>query len=173
MKVSTIEIEERVDALLVCLDKEIQHLQDGLLQLDELRRSVIKRDDAALGTLLEKIQQDVDNHRRLEQNQRSIRQELAAAFGDELKRMTLSALETMLPKERKDQVTQRKEQIRSLIEQFRKEHLGTAMLLSECARFNNMLLKSIFNLSKAESLCYNSNGAAKRQTDVALINFQL
>ena len=173
MKATTIEIEEKVDALLACLDKEIQHLQTGLLQLDELRQSIIKRDDNALGRLLEKIQQDVENHRRLEQNRQSIRQELAAAFGCGLKRMTLSALETMLPKERKDQVKQRKEKIRTFIEQFRKEHLSTAILLSECARFNKMLLKSIFNLSKAESLFYTSNGAAKRQTDVALINLQL
>jgi hypothetical protein len=173
MKAIRIEIKDKVDALLACLDKEIQHLQEGLSQFDELRRSVIKHDDEALGKLLEKIQQDVENHKRLERNRQSIRQELAAGLGCGLKRMTLTTLETMLPKEKKDQVTRRKETIRTLIKQFRREHLSTTILLSECARFNKMLLKNIFNLSKAESLLYNSNGVAKRQTDAALINLQL
>jgi hypothetical protein len=87
--------------------------------------------------------------------------------------MTLSSLETILPKALKLRITEKKEQIRNLVEEFRKEHLGTAMLLSECARFNHALLKSIFNHGKVESLCYNATGAAKRQTDVALIDLQL
>ena len=38
MKSTAIAIEEKIDALLDCLDKDVQRLQDGLLQLDELRR---------------------------------------------------------------------------------------------------------------------------------------
>jgi len=173
MKATAIGIEEKVDALLVCLDKDVRHLQEGLLQLGELRRLVIKRDDAALGRLLDKIQIETDNYRRHERKRQSIQQELAAILGYDLRQMTLSALETILPQKRKDQVTERKVKIRSLVEEFRKEHLGTVLLLSECARFNNMLLKNIFDLSKVESFSYNSNGAAKRQTDMALIDLQL
>jgi len=173
MKTIAIEIEEKVDALLTCLDKDVQLLQEGLSRLDELRRLVIKRDDDALGKLLEQIQGEVDQHRRHERNRQSIRLELAAALGYEPNQTTLSALQTILPKGRKEKITEKKEKIRSLVEKFRKEHLKTILLLSECSRFNNMLLKSLFNLSKVENFSYTSKGSAKRQTDVALINLQL
>ena len=173
MKATVIGIEEKVDALLECLDTDIQHLQEGLLLLDELRRLVIKRDDAALGRLLEQIQKEAADFRRHEQNRQSIRRELAVALGYDLKETTLTTLESILPPGKKVQIAERKEKIKPLIEAFRKEHMGVALLLSECARFNNMLLKCIFDLSKAESFCYNSNGAAKRQNDVTLIDLQL
>lgn len=173
MKTITIEIEEKVDALLTCLDKDIQLLQEGLSRLDELRRLVIKRDDAALGKLLEQIQGEVNQYRRHEQNRQSTRLELATVLGHEPNQTTLTALQTIVPKERKEKITEKKEKIRSLVETFRKEHLKTVILLSECSRFNNMLLKSLFNLSKVENFSYSSNGSAKRQTDVALFNIQL
>lgn len=173
MKATAIGIEEKVDALLVCLDKDIQHLQEGLSQLDELRRLVIKRDEIALGRLLEKIQKEADDYRHHERMRQSIRQELAAALEYDLKQTTLSALETILPQGKKDQITERKKKIKPLIEEFRKEHTGVTLLLSECARFNKMLLMCIFDLSKAENICYNANGAAKRQNDISLINLKL
>jgi len=173
MKTIAIEIEEKVNALLVCLDKDVQLLQEGISRLDALRGFVIKRDDVALGKLLEKIQVEASDQKRHERNRLSIQRELAAALGYEPRQMTLSALETILSKGRKDQITERKAKIKSLVAKFRKEHLETVLLLSECARFNKMLLKSIFDLGKVESFSYNSNGSAKRQIDVALINLQL
>ena len=173
MKATAIAIEEKIDALLTCLEKDVQHLQKGIWHLDELRRLVIKRDDAALGKLLEEIQTEVDDYRRHERKRQSIRRELAEACGFDPKPMTLSSLETILPKATKSRITEKKNQIRCLVKEFRKEHLGTAMLLSECARINHTLLKSLFNHSQVESLCYNANGAAKRLTDVALIDLQL
>jgi hypothetical protein len=56
MKTAMIEIEDKVDQLLAVLDKDIQHIQDTLSTLNELRGLVIKRDDASLHKLLESIQ---------------------------------------------------------------------------------------------------------------------
>jgi hypothetical protein len=173
MKTIAIAIEEKVDALLSCLDKDIQLLQKGLSRLDELRGLVIRRDDDALGKLLETIQVEANDRKRHEQYRQSIRRELAMALRYEPGQVTLTALETLLPKDKKDRITERKEEIQSLVVKFRKEHLETVLLLSECARFNNLLLKSIFNLSKIESFSYTKNGSTKRQTDVTLINLQL
>ncbi|OHB75268.1 MAG: hypothetical protein A2Z25_20550 [Planctomycetes bacterium RBG_16_55_9] len=173
MKMTAIHIEEKVDALLTCLDKDVQHLQEGLVQLDELRRWVIKRDDAALGRLLEKLQMKVNDYRRHERDRQSIRQDLATALGCDLGQVTLSALETSLPKARKDQVAEKKNKIKSLIEAFRREHLKTALLLSECVRFNNRLLRSLFDMGKVEDFGYDSNGAARRHANTALVNLQL
>jgi len=173
MKSTATEIEDKVDELLACLDKDSRHIQESLLQLNKLRSLVIKRDDAGLGTLLKIIQAESDSYRNHESKRQTIRKELANAFGCNTKQMTLSALEASLPKEKKVQVTKKKAKLMSLIEELKKEYLSTTLLLSECTRFNNLLLKSIFNLGKTGTVYYNSNGATKQQTDMAFVNLQL
>jgi hypothetical protein len=167
------EIEDKVDELLTCLDKDIQHIQESLSLLNRLRSLVIKRDDVGLNKLLEIIQAESNSYRRHESNRQSIRNELANALGCNTEQMTLSMLEVRLPKEKKAQVIQKKAKLMSLITELKKEYLSTALLLSECARFNNLLLKSIFDLGNTGAVYYNSNGAIKRQTDIAFVNMQL
>jgi hypothetical protein len=172
MKAAVIEIEDKVDELLIVLDKDIQHIQQSLSRLNELRSLVIKRDDISMGRLLESIEAESDSYRSQESKRQSIRKELAIALDCNLKQMTLSRLEEALPEEKKAQVAEKKAKLRSLTEELKKEHLGTALLLSECARFNSLLLKGIFNLGKTEMVYYNPNGATKRQTDTAFVNLQ-
>lgn len=173
MKSTATEIEDKVDELLACLDKDSRHIQESLLQLNKLRSLVIKRDDAGLDTLLKIIQTESDSYRNHESKRQTIRKELANAFGCNIKQMTLSALEASLPKGKKAQVTKKKAKLMSLIEELKKEYLSTTLLLSECTRFNNLLLKSIFNLGKTGTVYYNSNGATKQQTDMTFVNLQL
>ena len=172
MKATAVGIEDKVDELLVCLDKDIQHIEQNLSHLNELRSLVIKRDDVALSRLLESIQAGADSYKSHELYRQSIRKELASALDCNPEQMTLSVLEISLPKTKRAQITQMKAKLRSLIEEFKKEHLSTALLLSECARFNNLLLKSIFDIGKTETVYYNSNGATKRQSDMAFVNLQ-
>jgi hypothetical protein len=87
--------------------------------------------------------------------------------------VTLSALEARLPKEKKEQIIRMKAKLMSLTKELKKEHLSTILLLSECARFNNLLLKSIFDLGRTGAVYYNSNGATKQQTDMAFVNLHL
>ncbi len=172
MKATAIEIEGKVDELLTVLDKDIQHIQESLSKLNELRSLVIKHDDVALGKLLESIQAETDGNLRHELKRQSIRKELASAFGCGLEQMTLSTLEASLPNEKKEQVTRRKAKLKSLIKELKKEHLSTALLLSECARFNRMLLKSVFNLGNTGTVYYGSNGATRQRSDMAFVNLQ-
>ncbi len=173
MKSAVVSIEDKVDKLLACLDQDVQHMQESLQQLNEMRRLVIKRDEAALGKLLESIQAGAGFYRDHESNRKSIRKELADSLGLSIKEMTLSALRECLPEAKKDQVTQMKAKLRSLSEELKKEYLSTALLLSECARFNNLLLKGIFDLGKTQSVHYNSNGETRRQIDMAFVNLQI
>jgi len=172
MKSTATEIEDKVDELLACLDIDSQHIQESLSQLNRLRSLVIKRDDAALSKLLEIIQAESDSYRSHELKRQTIRKELANALGCNTEQMTLSSLEASLPKEKKAQVTKKKAKLMSLIKELKKEYISTALLLSECARFNNLLLKSIFDLGKTGTVYYNSNGATKRQIDMAFVNMQ-
>jgi len=172
MKAAAASIEDKVDRLLACLDRDVQHMQESLLQLNEMRRLVIKRDEAALGKLLESIQAVSGSYRDHELKRRSIRKELADSLGCDFKQMTLSALQASLPEAKKDLVTQMKEKLRSLSAELKKEYLSTTMLLSECARFNNLLLKGIFDIGKTQTVHYNSNGETSRQIDMAFVNLQ-
>jgi hypothetical protein len=173
MKATAAPIEDKVDKLLVCLDRDVQHMQESMQNLNEMRRLVIKRDEAALGKLLENIQGESDSYRNHELNRKSIRKELAGSLGCNVEQMTLSALESCLPEAQKDRVTQMKTKLRSLGSELKKEYLSTSLLLSECTRFNNLLLKGIFDLGKTESLHYKSNGETRRQIDTAFVNLQI
>ena len=173
MKSTATEIENKVDKLLTCLDKDSQHIQESLSQLNKLRSFVIKRDDFGLNKLLKFIQAEMSSHRNHESKRQTIRKELANALGCNIEQITLSALEAYLPKEKKDQITKKKAKLMLLIKELKKEHLSTILLLSECARFNNLLLKSIFNLGKTGAVYYNSNGTTKQQTDMVFVNLHL
>jgi len=173
MKSTATEIENKVDKLLTCLDKDSQHIQESLSQLNKLRSYVIKRDDSGLSKLLKVIQAEISSYRNHETKRQTIRKELANALGCNTEQMTLSALEACLPKGKKDQITKKKAQLMSLIKELKKEHLSTILLLSECAKFNNLLLKSIFDLGRTGAVYYNSNGATKQQTDTTFVNLHL
>ena len=172
MKATAAEIEDKVDELLLCLDEDIQYIQESLSRLNELRSLVVKRDDVSLGKLLEGIQAKSDSYRNHELRRQSIRKELAIALGCGLEQMTLSRLETILPEEQNVQVAERKDKLQSLAKELKREHLSTALLLAECARFNRLLLKSIFDLGKAGIVYYDSNGSTKRQIDATFVNLK-
>ena len=172
MKAATIEIEEKVDELLACLDTDVRHIQESLSNIDELRSLVIKRDDAALGKLLENIQTRANRYSNNESNRQSIRKDLANTLGCDFEQMTLSKLASCLPEAKRERMTQMQTKLRALSGELKKEHFSTAMLLSECARFNSLLLRSVFDLSHTGAVYYNSNGATKRQVDTAFMNLQ-
>ncbi len=173
MRTIASEIEEKVDELLVCLETDVRHIRESLSHLNELRSLVIKRDDVALGKLLESIRAKSNLYAGHESKRQSIRSDLANMLGCEFGQMTLTALASHLLEKRKEQVTDIQADLRSLTGELKKEHMSTAMLLSECARFNSLLLRSIFDLGQTGAVYYNSSGAAKRQMDTALMNLQL
>jgi len=164
---------DKIDELLVVLDKDIEHIEESLSRLNELRSLVVKRDDTSLGKLLESIQVESDSYRRHESQRQSIRKELANAMGCSLEEMTLTRLEASLWEEKKAQVSERRAKLRSLIEELKKEYLSTAMLLSDCARFNRLLLQSVFGFGKTETITYSSDGNTKRQGETAFVNMQV
>jgi hypothetical protein len=172
MKAASEIAEDKVGELLLCLDRDIQYIQQNLSRLNELRGLVIKRDDASLGKLLESIRAESDNYTANESKRQSLRKELADTFGCDIRQMTLSSLEDRLSEEGRAQVTRTKTKLRLLVKEFKKEHLSTALLLLECSRFNNLLLKSIFDLGKTAMVYYNSDGSAKRHSDTAFVNLQ-
>ena len=165
-------IEEKVDELLVVLDKDIQHIQESLLRLNELRSLVIKRDETGLNELLSGIQAETDSYAVIESRRQGLREGLATVLGCGLEEMTLSRLEAGLPEGKKAQVADKKAMLRDLTKELRKEHLSTALLLSECAKINRVLLKGIFGFGGTGTVMYSPDGSAKRQAETGFVNLQ-
>ncbi|MHC4707434.1 MAG: hypothetical protein ACYS8I_10160 [Planctomycetota bacterium] len=161
MSVVTVDIESKVDELLHLLDGDIQHIQENLSRLNELRSLVIKRNEADLKKLLESIRAESDSCRKHEVERTRLRKELAKALDCNLEDMTLSKLETMLSGEKRIEVAAKKAELKALAGRLKKEHLSTTMLLSDCARFNRQILKCIFDLGKMGIVYYDSKGSTK------------
>jgi hypothetical protein len=172
VKTATTEIEDKVDQLLLVLEKDTQQMRKSLSRLNEFRSLVVKHDDAGLGKLLENIQSESGSYKCNELKRRSIRKELAIILGCSPKQITLSRLEAELAGEKKAQIAERKAMLRSLADQLKKEHLSTSLLLSDCARFNSVLLKSVLEFGQAGTITYSPKGSAKRQANSAFMNFQ-
>jgi hypothetical protein len=173
MKATAPVVEEKVDELLAVLDRDIQYIRENLSRLNELRGSVLRRDDAALGRLLDRIRAESDSYRANELKRQSIRKQLADILDFQFEQMTLSKLETVLPREKGMQVTHRRAQLAPLVNELKKEHSSTMLLLAECARFNSLLLTSIFDLAKTGMLVYDPKGATSQQADNVFVNFHL
>ena len=163
---------DKIDELLTVLDKDIEHIQESLLRLDKLRSLLIKPNNESLDKLLESIRADSDSYIANETKRQSIRRELAVTLGCDVEQMTLSKLEAHLPEQKKDQIVEKKIKLRTLTDELTKEHLSTAMLLSDCARFNSLLLRTIFDFEKTGTVYYDSSGSAKRQSDAAFVNLK-
>ena len=162
---AAIEIENKIDELLECLDVDIEHLQTNLLRLNELRALVIKRDDKELLKLLNDIQMESDSYREHELKRQMIRRNLAGILMCGIEKVNLSNLALMLSEEKRKNVNTKKTQIKSLVESFKSEYASTIILVSECSRFNKMLIKSIFEPAKTNSVYYNPKGKVRDQRD--------
>ncbi len=166
-------IEGKVNDLLAVLDEDIRHVRASLVRLDELRSLVVKRDQAALGRLLEIIREESQEYSMNESKRESMRIGFADVLECGVSDMTLSRLESALGDENRIEVAQRKVELRSLTEKLQREHAKTAMLLSDCARFNSSLLRGILGLGNTGTTTYGSDGARRVQSNSFFVSLQL
>jgi len=168
-----IELQKKVDRLLSVLDKDIEHLRQGQMYLNELRSFVIKRDSSSMEGLLETIRSAADSFVVNETRRENIRRELAEELGCKTSEVNLSLLERYLAEEKRAQLKERREQLAELTKQFRQEYSKTALLLSECTRLNRMLLDVLFGNCPGTVFLYNQDGTMTRQGDASFMNVHL
>ena len=167
-----VDIELQVDALLDVLDGDIQQLRTNLSLLDQLRELVLKRDEVGLRRLLEDMQTrgrgDIEN----ESKRMIIRKKLAGILGWNVKQVTLTRLEDTVTGSQRLAIAEKKAELESLIQSLRAEYSKTAFLLSECARFNRLLLEGILEFGRTTALTYKSNGTTESQSRSAFVNMR-
>ena len=172
MKNETLDIDDGVDQLREVLAGDLRYLQDSLAWLDELRGFVIKRDNASLGHLLETIQSTSKPYRDNELRRRQLCTRLGLLLGCGAEPLTLTRLAAALSGPQKDEILEIKATLQTLAGRLKREYAATRMLLIDCGRFNQMLLKGIFEAGQPSAATYSSTGAAQRETNTVFMNVQ-
>ncbi|MBN2133953.1 MAG: flagellar export chaperone FlgN [Sedimentisphaerales bacterium] len=163
----------KTDELLEVLAEDIRHLETTLSTLDHLRGLLIKRDDAGLQELLAQIAHGSDARAVLDRKRETLRAELAGALGCEGDRLTLSALQTLVPDGQRKKLIERQKRLKTLASDLRREYRLTARLVSDCARFNRSLMRIVFGLDGKDTLTYSPRGTVKHRENAALMNLRL
>jgi hypothetical protein len=166
-------VERRVDELLEVLDADIQHLERTLSQLDSLRSSLIKRDDTALNALLTDLQGQIDQHAANERRRQELRTDLARSLGCLADDLTLSVLKLRVPSSRRSLLAGRQKMLASLVRQLKREYTLTVALVSDCARFNRLLVRAIFGTGAETGTTYGAAGTATHQTNASMVSLRI
>ncbi len=173
MNNTVVQIEDKVRELLDVLEKDIEHIEQNLSRLSELRALVVKRDNASLEELLNRIRADVQEYEANEMNRKLIREQLAGILGCECEQVTLSRLEEIVSQDNRAVIAQCKSRLSTLVKQLGAEHKSTMMLISDLSRFNKLLLDSIFDKSRLGGTTYNAGGSAQQHETAAFLSFQI
>jgi len=170
---ASIPTATKVDALMAVLDEDIRHAETTLSLLDTLRSLLIKRDEVALEGLLHDLRRAAESHAGNEQQRETLRRELARELRCGIQDVTLSTLKDRLSGERQAAVAERQARLKSLTADLKREHVLTAILVADCARFNRSLIRVFFGLEDKGSMTYGANGTARHRAGAALINAHL
>ena len=173
MNKTEIQIEDKVHELLNVLEKDIEHLEQNLSKLNNLRTLVVKRDNVSLERLLDQIRKDAQEYEANEMSRKLIREQLAGILGCDCKQVTLSRLEEIVSQDCKVVIAQYKFRLSAMVKRLGAEHKSTTMLISDLAMFNRVLLDNIFKKSRLGGTTYNAGGTAQQQNNAAFVSFQI
>ncbi len=172
MNPTELQLYQLVDELLDVLDEDVEYIRLSLEYLDKLRGLVIKRDEKELEVLLSTIQDRSADYESVEARRQVIRSQLAGILGCLAGQVNLSKLRSHLPVERGEFVVRKLEEVRELVQKLRAERILTEMLLKECSRFNNILLRKIFG-NGIDTLTYNGRGKTSWEAQSKVVNMRL
>jgi hypothetical protein len=143
MKNTQSEWRELVKELLALLDEEAELLRRRSDQFDELYETILHRRSNRMDSLLAEMTTCQHNQADLDAKLAAARTTFARALGLEARQMRLSRLADRLEESDSLAVERRRKLIIAMAEQLKKKHLRTAILLTESARINRMLLEGL------------------------------
>ncbi|MBL7133818.1 MAG: hypothetical protein ISS78_06950 [Phycisphaerae bacterium] len=132
-----------IDELLKTLDQEIDLLDLRCVQLAALSRASIERDDETMESLLRDIETTQQRQDSTDRELNSIRRMLADLLALPRAEMRLAMLVEVLDGPQRTAVAGRRQAIVTLMEQLKRQHMDTALVVAESARINRMLLESL------------------------------
>ena len=161
-----------VDELMKVLDEDILRISSFLQQLDQLRASVIKRDEEALKILLESLNSQNSNYREIEDRRQNIRVRLSKVIGCNVKDVNLTRLGNHLDTDKQKVVADKQKALKDLVRRLGVEHKATVLLLRECSRLNNMMLRTVLGKSRM-TVTYNRRGNASWEVPGQMVSFKM
>lgn len=170
---TTTELQEQVNELLAVLHKDVEHIEQSIQHLDELRELVVKRDDSGLNKLLEHIKSRSKEYAANQKLREESRRQIAEILDWPVNEVRLGRLQGEVPAEQQVDVKNMRERLSSAISRLQGEHAATIMLLSDLSRFNRMLLNTILESGQFCDVTYNARGDTSRSGDVTFMNLQL
>jgi len=132
-----------IDELVKTLDQEIDLLDLRCVQLAALSRASIERDDETMESLMRDIETTQQRQDSTDRELNTIRRMLADLLNRPLAEMRLGTLVEALDGPRRAEVASRRQGIVALMEQLKRQHMATALVVAESARINRMLLESL------------------------------
>ena len=163
-------VESVVEDLLVALDNETQLLELKRSQLAELSGMLLRNDNEAVEALLEQIEQTEQAQSQMARRLQGLRETLAGAFGCNAKGFKLAWLIDQLPHEQALALTHRRRQVTEKVNEFRKQHIQTTILLTECSRITGMMLDSLAPTSAV--VTYDTEGSDRWRAEAGLLDME-
>ena len=160
-----------VDELLGVLDEELEQIKLSLDYLDRLRAAVIRRNEDELKGLLESVT-DQSPRKAVESKRVAICNKLALVLGCSVSQVNLSKLRANLPDERSAVVAQKQQEVIEYVEKLNRDVTSTGLLLKECSRLNNSLLRKLFG-NGSETVTYNVQGKARWEAQRGIVSMRL
>ena len=173
MKTGSIDLDNMVEQFLICLQADIENIEQNLVMLNELRSAVIRRDEKRLVTLLASIRQQSPGYEQQQVKRHAIMLRLAEAAGCPTEKITLSKLARFVDNDAAARLDECRQRLKDLARQMKKEFASTMMMLSECLRINSRLLNAIFQNKSSDTVTYDSTGSARKLSGSAFVNLKL
>jgi hypothetical protein len=165
------QIEKDIAEMLEILDADITNTESDINILNELRGYLVSRDEKNMLRLLYAVRSIIQNRQDNQAKRFNVRRKLAQSLGCAVEKLTLSKLCDYIEEPFKAAIAERRNVLVQIVERFKTEYEATVFLLSDCARFNSLLLRSLVDFGSAESTTYKP-GKVNRVDSAAFINTQ-
>lgn len=165
------QMEKDIVELLEVIDADIVNIERDIKVLDELRKSLVTQNEQNMLRLLYVVRLSIQNRQGNEARRFRVRKRLADTLGIAVEKLTLSKLHSFVEEPYQTALAEKKNVLSRMVERFKTEHETTVFLLSDSARFNSLLLRSLISLSSTESVTYKP-GKVSRANGAAFVNTQ-
>ncbi|MGC9453818.1 MAG: flagellar export chaperone FlgN [Phycisphaerae bacterium] len=169
MITETPQIKEQLAELTAVLDEEIALLTTRMEQMELLSSAIVRRDDDAMEPLLEQMEQTQDRQHRTDARLAQVRESLASLAGIPARELRLWRLARELPDPSGGKIVRRRRRLVELSDELRRRHLRTVLLLAESARFNRLLLETMFPACEPVTT-YGTGGADQWRPETGIVD---
>jgi flagellar biosynthesis/type III secretory pathway chaperone len=152
------QLREFAEDMIALLDEETRLLEQRAEQFDLLYDAILHRREEGMEGLLVEMTDTQIAQARLDEQLAELRGVLTEAMDLPDGKMKLQNLAERVDADQGERLMRRRERIIQLAEKLKRRHLDTALLLSESARINRMLLEGLLPGNEAPVTTYGRGG---------------